>query len=163
MTSTAQLQDTITSLDSLYVSYNALLEDAKAQLEALNFEVSDIDAENIASKIRHRSSFRNSVAESMMCQLRGMIDNESLDLEDSRAFKGLLSTITSHVEKHMTDQFYEMLNRQVMTLLKSPDLASKVERAVLEHPLIRTAVDNRVTLRMFNALLNDESQQGTTE
>lgn len=163
MTPTAQLQDTITSLDSLYVSYNALLEDAKAQLESLNFEVSDIDAENIASKLRNRSSFCHFVAESLMNKLKDMIEDESFDLEENRVFNRLLSTIVSHVEKNMTDHFYDMLNTQVVTFLKSPDLKSNVERAVLQHPLIHTAVDTRLTLRKLNTLLNDESQQGTTE
>tara|TARA_R110002049_G_C9061639_1_gene554258 strand:+ start:509 stop:1000 length:492 start_codon:yes stop_codon:yes gene_type:complete len=163
MTTTLQLQDTLTSLDSLYVSYKAVLEDAKSQLESLDFEVSDIDAENIVSKLRRRSDFRKSVAESLMMQLTDMIEDGSSEFEDSAAFKVLLSTITSHVEKHMTDQFYDMLNTQVVTLLKSPEFESKVERAVLQHPLIHTAVETRLTLRMFNSLLNDESQQGTTE
>ena len=163
MTTTLQLQDTLTSLDSLYVSYNALLQDAKSQLESLNFELSDTDAETIVQKLRVRSDFRKSVAESLMMQLTDMIKDESSDFEDSAVFKVLLKTITSQVEKHMTEQFYDMLNTQVLTLLKSPELASKVEVAVLEHPLIHTAVETRLTLRKLNTLLNDDSQQGTTE
>ena len=163
MTPTAQLQDTITSLDALYVSYNALLGDAKAQLESLNFELSDSDSETVVRKLRTRSDFRKSIAEMLMLQLTDMIKDESSDFEDSAVFKVLLKTITSQVEKNMTDQFYDMLNTQVEKLLQSPELASKVERAVLQHPLIHTAVETRLTLRKLNALLNDESQQGTAE
>ncbi len=163
MTTTAQLQDTLTSLDSLYTSYNALLEEAKSQLESLNFELSDSDADTIVQKLRLRSDFRKSVAESLMMQLTDMIKDESADFEDSAVFKVLLKTITSQVEKHMTEQFYDMLNTQVKTFLQSHELASKVEKAVLEHPMIHTASETRLTLRKLNTLLNDESQQGTTE
>ncbi len=163
MTTTAQLQDTLTSLDSLYTSYNALLEEAKSQLESLNFELSDSDADTVVQKLRLRSDFRKSVAESLMMQLTDMIKDESADFEDSAVFKVLLKTITSQVEKHMTEQFYDMLNTQVKTFLQSHELASKVEKAVLEHPMIHTASETRLTLRKLNTLLNDESQQGTTE
>ena len=163
MTTTAQLQDTLTSLDSLYTSYNALLEEAKSQLESLNFELSDSDADTIVQRLRLRSDFRKSVAESLMMQLTDMIKDESADFEDSATLKVLLKTITSQVEKHMTEQFYDMLNTQVKTFLQSSELASKVEKAVLEHPMIHTASETRLTLRKLNTLLNDESQQGTAE
>ena len=163
MTTTAQLQDTLTSLDSLYTSYNALLEEAKSQLESLNFELSDSDADTIVQRLRLRSDFRKSVAESLMMQLTDMIKDESADFEDSAVLTVLLKTITSQVEKHMTEQFYDMLNTQVKTFLQSSELASKVEKAVLEHPMIHTASETRLTLRKLNTLLNDESQQGTAE
>jgi hypothetical protein len=163
MTSTLQLQDTLTNLDSLYVSYNALLQDAKSQLESLDFELSSDDSDAIVQKLRLRSDFRKSVAESLMMQLTEMIKEDSSDFEDSVLFNALLRTITKRVEQNMTDQFYDMLNTQVTKILLSPDLTSKVERAVLEHPMIHTATETRLTLRKLNNLLNDESQQGTAE
>lgn len=163
MTSTSQLQDTITSLDALYVSYKALLEDAKSQLASLNFELSDEDSETVVRKLRTRSDFRKSITESLMYQLTDIIKNDSSDFEDTVAYNMLLQTITSHVEKNMTDQFYDKLNAQVVKLLRSPELARKVETAVLEHPTIQATTEARLTIRKFNTLLNDESQQGTAE
>lgn len=163
MTPTVQLQDTLTNLDSLYVAYNALLQDAKSQLESLNFELSDSDSDSIVQKLRLRSDFRKSVAESLMMQLTEMIKDESADFEDSVLFNSLLRSITKRVEQHITDHFYDMLNTQVAKLLQSPELTSKVERAVLEHPMIHTATETRLTLRKLNNLLNDDSQQRTTE
>ena len=163
MTPTAQLQDTITSLDALYVSYNALLEDAKAQLESLNFELSDADAETVVRKLRIRSDFRKSIAESLMIQLTDMIKDESAEFEDSAVFKVLLKTITKHVQADLSQHIYEILDNHITDVLQSDALKSKVEVAVLEHPMIHTAVETRLTLRKLNNLLNDETQQGTTE
>ena len=163
MTPTVQLQDTLTNLDSLYVAYNALLQDAKSQLESLDFELSDSDSDGIVQKLRIRSDFRKSVAESLMMQLTEMINDESADFQDSVLFNALLRTITKRVEQSVTDHFHDMINTQVARILQSPELASKVERAVLEHPMIHTATETRLTLRKLNNLLNDDSQQGTAE
>ena len=163
MTTTLQLQDTLTSLDALYVSYNALLQDAKAQLETLDFTLSDTDSDLIVQKLRTRNDFKKSVAEYLLMSLTDMIKSDSDAFEDSVIYKKLLSTITSQVEKHMTDKFYEMLNTQVTEFLQSSEIASSVERAVLEHPMIHTATETRLTLRKLNTLLNDDSNQRTTE
>ena len=163
MTPTAQLQDTITSLDALYVSYNALLEDAKAQLESLNFELSDADSETVVRKLRTRSDFRKSIAESLMIQLTDMIKDESAEFEDSAVFKVLLKTITKRVQADFSQHIYEILDNHITDVLQSDALKSKVEVAVLEHPMIHTAVETRLTLRQLNTLLNDETQQGTAE
>ena len=163
MTTTVQLQDTLTNLDALYVSYNALLQDAKAQLETLDFALSDTDSDTIVQKLRTRNDFKKSVAEYLLMSLTDMIKSDSDAFEDSAIYKKLLSTITTKVEEHMTEQFYDMLNTQVKSFLESPELASKVEQAALKTPVVMQAAQTRLTLRKLNELLTDDSQQRTTE
>ena len=163
MTSTLQLQDTLTNLDALYVSYNALLQDAKAQLESLDFQLSDADSDTIVQKLRVRNDFKKSTAEYLLMSLTDMIKSDSDAFEDSAIYKKLLSTITSQVEQHMTEQFYDMLNTQVQSILKSDELKSKVEQAALNTPVVMQAAETRLTLRKLTELLTDDSQQRTTE
>ena len=163
MTTTVQLQDTLTNLDALYVSYNALLQDARAQLETLDFALSDSDSDTIVGKLRTRSDFKKSVAEYLMAALTDIIKSDSDAFENSAIYKKLLSTITTQVEEHMTEQFSEMLNTQVATILKSDELKSKVEQAALKTPVVMQAAQTRLTLRKLNELLTDDSQQRTAE
>ena len=92
-----------------------------------------------------------------------MIKSDSDAFEDSVIYKKLLSTITTKVEEHMTEKFYDMLNTQVESILKSDELKSKVEQAALKTPVVVHAAETRLTLRKLTELLTDESHQRTTE
>lgn len=160
-TNTASLDDTVVRLDTLYTAYESIFKQAQTQLESL--ELSADDANTLARKLALDSGFRRSVRDECLSNLVGRFKEDLIDTSDSGALTKLIEAITTKVEQHMTEQFYVMLNTQVKTFLESPELKSKVERAVLEHPMIHTATETRLTLRKLNTLLNDESQQGTAE
>ena len=151
-TNTASLDDTVVRLDTLYTAYESIFQQAQAQLESL--ELSDEDAKTLAFKISLDGSFRRSVREECLNNLLGRFQEDLIDTSDSGSLTKLIEAITKQVEKHMTEQFYDMLSTQVKTFLESPELKSKVERAVLEHPMIHTATETRLTLRKLNDLLN---------
>ena len=160
-TNTASLDDTVVRLDTLYTAYESIFKQAQAQLETL--ELSNDDANTIARKIALEGSFKRTVRDECLNNLIGRFKEDLIDTSDSGSLTKLIQAITTQVEKHMTEQFYDMLNTQVKTFLESSELKSKVERAVLEHPMIHTAAETRLTLRQLNTLLNDESQQRTAE
>ena len=160
-TNTASLDDTVVRLDTLYTAYESIFKQAQTQLESL--ELSDDDANTLARKIALDGAFKRTVRDECLTNLLGRFQEDLIDTSDSRALARLIEAITKKVEQHMTDQFYDMLNTQVKTFLESPELKSKVERAVIEHPMIHTATETRLTLRKLNSLLNDESQQRTAE
>ena len=151
-TNTASLDDTVVRLDTLYTAYESIFQQAQTQLERL--ELSDDDANTLARKLALDGSFRRSVRDECLNNLLGRFQEDLIDTSDSGKLTQLIAAITKQVEKHMTDQFYDMLNTQVKTFLESPELKSKVERAVLEHPMIHTATETRLTLRKLNDLLN---------
>lgn len=160
-TNTASLDDTVVKLDTLYTAYEAIFKQAQTQLESL--QLSDDDANTLARKIALDGSFKRGVRDECLNNLLRRFQEDLIDTSDSGSLTMLIGAITTKVEKHMTDQFYDMLNTQVNSFLESPELKSKVERAVLEHPMIHTATETRLTLRKLNTLLNDDSQQGTAE
>jgi hypothetical protein len=160
-TNTASLDNTVVRLDTLYTAYESIFQEAQKQLESL--ELSDEDAGTLARKIALDGPFKRQVRDECLGNLMNRFKEDLVDTADSGVLTRLIEAITKQVEKHMTDQFYDMLNTQVKTFLESPELKSKVERAVLEHPMIHTATETRLTLRKLNTLLNNDSQQGTAE
>ena len=60
MTTTAQLNDTIVQLESLYNAYNEILDSAKTQLEDL--QMTDEDVKNLAARIGRLDGFRDETA-----------------------------------------------------------------------------------------------------
>ena len=151
-TNTASLDDTVVRLDTLYTAYESIFQQAQAQLESL--ELSNDDANTLARKLALDGSFRRSVRDECLVNLMKRFEEDLIDTSDSGKLTQLIAAITTQVEKHMTEQFYDMLSTQVKTFLESPELKSKVERAVLEHPMIHTATETRLTLRKLNDLLN---------
>ena len=152
-TNTASLDDTVVRLDTLYTAYESIFKQAQSQLESL--ELSNEDANTLAQKLASDGAFKRSVRDQCLTDLLGRFQEDLTDTSDSGKLTQLIAAITTQVEKHMSDQFYDMLNTQVKSFLVSPELASKVELAVLEHPMIHTAAETRLTLRKLNELFNE--------
>ena len=136
--STQTIDSQIVHLESLYKAYAEILDQAKQQLETL--EVTASTVEKLATSLKENSSFRSSITQLMMNELRNDLNNMDHDVWNCYATAPFLKEIAKKVVELAKPEIKQVIVDLIESEVNSPQLRRKLEAKVLEHDGIESAL-----------------------
>ena len=131
---TATINDTLVHLESLHTAYSEILEQAKAQLEAL--EISDATISRMTSELLDSREFMTKITSETREVQRNMLDSIDASMEEALAEKlsqKVWNKLESSLENALNDRFNELLN--------STSVADRVRSYILGQQEVKDALE----------------------
>ena len=141
MTTTAQLNDTIVQLESLYNAYNEILDSAKTQLEDL--QMTDEDVKNLAAKIGRLDGFRDETANAVYRKVLADLKEGDESLFESYLNKQVLAKLAERLMDLVKKEIAEYIDLKVNQIVDS----YKVERALSDKLKENDAINSALAIQ----------------
>ena len=151
---TATLQDTIVSLDTLVSSYKAILEQAYEQLSSLELDTSQLAS--IGKTVTQNNLFQREVSDSVFRALRDDIRNSNVD--ESYAYRSLLTALENKIFEAIEAKIDKVISERVGEALASAELEQAITARLLQHRELRSAAMSERVLMDMMALVFDSDQ-----
>jgi len=149
---TAELEGTLVQLDTLYKSYETVLQSAQEQLEALSLSDSDYD------KLLERA-LRNQDLLTKLSNSASLRVIEALTKDDgSRITDYLTKEVTARVSKELEETLEKRLADVVTAIIDSETFERAVDVKMCENQTIKDCIDVTATLKsLVRKVMPDQS------
>mgnify|MGYP003649001748 CR=1 FL=1 len=139
---TTSINDITVDLNNLYNAYNAVLEQAKAQLESM--EISDQHIDRIASSLLDRS------------YLTGLIADRVIDKLNQRPIDDLLddNRFVGRVANRVSTNNYEEVKDHITRHVSSDDFKYQLERLISQRAVADESLNSPVNILLRQRLRN---------
>ena len=151
---TATLQDTIVSLDTLLSSYKAILEQAYEQLSTLELDTSQLAS--IGKTATQDHSFLRQVSDNVFESLRNDIRNSNVD--ESYAYRSFLTALENQCFGAIEAKIDKLISERVGEALASAELDQAITMRLRQHRELRSAAMSERVLMDMMALVFDSDQ-----
>ena len=138
---TATINDTLVHLESLHTAYSEILEQAKAQLEAL--EISDATISRMTTELLDSREFMSKITSETRLVQRTMLDAIDASMEEALAEKlsqKVWNKLESSLENALNDRFNELLN--------STSVADRVRSYILGQQEVKDALEVKAAMAL---------------
>ena len=150
---TTELNGTLVQLETLYNSYNTILDQAKAQLEKIDLD--DNARKRIAEDISKDTDLRKALSEQLFRDLRSDLQNADEAAMDSY--------VASNFVKLLSDKIYEQVELKIDTYVKqiidnvftSDYIENELTKKVKENTNIAQAIRTRIQMKAAIQMLMD--------
>ena len=156
---TAELQSTVVKLDTLYTSFNTLLESAQNQLETLSLQESDY--QRLFKTALDNKEFSAALIEKITSSVLLAITEDS----ENKISQAIADKVTAQVIERSKETLTDSLNVLYNEVLSSNVFEDAVTRKISEHAQIQEAftISEGLKALISKANTTNESHQGTTE